>query len=76
MKYLWLPDCMLLLMCGDQHIKRHKFCWPLSIDKDSVMTVIDELGYSMFCARLVPQMLTDVCVHVRTHTHTHRQEKQ
>jgi hypothetical protein len=53
-------------MCVDCHITRHELCWPLSVDKGSVVTVIDELGYSMFCARLVAQMLTDA------HTKTRR----
>jgi hypothetical protein len=29
------------------------------------MTVIDELGYSMFCGRLVTQMLTDAHTEIR-----------
>jgi hypothetical protein len=57
---------MVSEMCGDQHMTRHEFCWPLSIDKDSVMMIIDELGYSMFCPCSVPQMPTDA--HVRAHT--------
>ena len=76
LKCSWLRDCMVLLMCGAQHITRHKFCWPLSIDKDSVMTIIDELCYSTFCAHSVPQMLTDACARAHTHTHTHTQTRK
>jgi hypothetical protein len=35
------------------------------------MTIIDELGYSMFCARLVQQMLEDVHAHARARARTH-----
>jgi hypothetical protein len=76
LKYLWLPDCMVSLMCGDQRITRHIFFWLLSINKDSVMTVIDEVGYSMFCAHSVPHTCARARAHTHTHTHTHRQEKQ
>lgn len=43
----------------DRRVTTNELCLTLSISKGSVMTIIQQLGYSKICARWVPRMLTD-----------------
>jgi len=40
-------------------VTTYEFCSTLSISKESIMAITEELGYSKVCACSVPRMLTD-----------------